>query len=176
MARELSAEIDDFRIGFHPGRSGWSRLSFKAADFQEDAFVTEIFEDAAITLIDFCQAVIDNEALTTPFYDEPGGMIWRVTPVLARQHTMTFEIFIISSGAFGKILPQGCDTPVFQMVAKRRVLATSIVMELMRAAILYQEPSFQKGRSGFPFSEFRTLVKAWREQGWADGLDQLISG
>ncbi|MEB2845724.1 hypothetical protein [Endobacterium cereale] len=175
MAREPSTEIDDFRIGFHPLRHGWSRLSFKAAGFEEDAWVTEIFDTATITLIDFCRAVVENEATTKPFYDEPGGVILRITPLPKRQHTIIFEIFLIPSGALGKVLPQDCETPAFQMVAKRRVLATSIVMELMRAAILYQEPSFQKGRPDFPFEEFRALVKAWKGQGWADGLDQLIA-
>lgn len=150
-------------------------LNFKATGFEEDAAVTEIFETAAITLINFCQAVIDNEALTTPFYDEPGGMIWRITPVPARQHTIEFEIFIIYSGECGVFSRKDCETPVFRMFAKRRVLATAIVMELMRAAVLCQEPSYQKDRSRFPFHEFRTLVKAWKAQGWADGLDQLIA-
>jgi hypothetical protein len=175
MAPELSPVIDDFQIGYLHHRHGWARLTFTQGEFRSEEFVTEITgEGGASCLIQFCLAVVRNEPVTRPFYDEPGGVVWRATPDPARQHLTLFEIFEIAASAnLGEFDMAECGQPIFRMITKRRFLATAIVMELAKTVLLLQEVSYKKDRQGFPFDDFCHLVEAWTATGWAKGLDLL---
>lgn len=107
-----------------------------------------------------CEFILENSEATVPFHDEPGGCVWKITPDKKQPHTMLLEIFELHR------FPMEYREPaIVSIIVKRNQLVTTLIMELWKNALLFREPSFQKGRERFPEEKLRRLTGTWLKSG-----------
>jgi len=81
MVRQVSNVFDELQISLLMLRHGWSCLTITTRGEILNCEVSGVFSNVVAGLIDLCHAVIDNVTIKVPFYDEPGGHVWKVTTI-----------------------------------------------------------------------------------------------
>ncbi len=161
MARVESKVQDDFHVSYHVGQHGWEHVNIFIC-FQTFQFaVTEVYGTGGVdALLELCEALLRNEAIKTPLFDEPGGVVLQLEPLPKQKHLACFRAFDIG-GRIGEYYNADLHSPLFDIVIKRKQLFTNLIMELWIEMLHSQERSYRKNRSVFPVEKLVMLNMKW---------------
>lgn len=161
MARVKSEVQDDFHVSFHVGPHGWEHVDISIC-FQKLSFaVTGIFGVGGVgALLMLCEALLRNDAVNTPLYDEPGGVVLQLEPLSKQRHLSRFRVYDIGS-KMGEYDSADLRSPLFDIVIKRKQLFVNLIMELWKEMLHSQERSYQKDRQEFPAEHLIMLNMKW---------------
>jgi hypothetical protein len=161
------SEIEDgFQISLLVQAHGWSELVLLLPGETHRFTISAVFSDVTAGLMTICDMLLENAAISMPFYDEPGGCVWKLTPDKTQQHQMLLEVFDIGhrGASFDE---RDFGAPLVRIATRRSFLLTIILSELWKHALLLREPSFQTGRLPFPFGELQQLTDRWAKSSLA---------
>lgn len=160
MIAEQNEIFDEFQISLLVRKHGWSNLVLSLPNNTHTSVVTDAFSDIIKNILTCCEAVIDNHQHTQPFYDEPGGSVWRLNPDPIMRHLVRVRIFDLPNKA-GEFAESDLAKPVVDLLTKRKHLLLNFMMELLRTKLLYADASFYKDRQVFPHDRFEKVWSKW---------------
>lgn len=154
--------FDEFQISLLVRQHDWSNLLLILPDCTHTTLVSDAYSNIANDLLACCHSAIENYQHTQPFYDEPGGSVWKLTPDPVMKHLVRIRIYDLSSKA-GEYSDADLITPAVDFLAKRKHLLLNLMMELWRTRLLYADASFQKDRQEFPHHRFESIWNKWSQ-------------
>ncbi|QWK80005.1 MULTISPECIES: hypothetical protein [Brucella/Ochrobactrum group] len=160
MNIEQNEIFDEFQISLLIRKHGWSNIVLSLPEKTHTSTVTDIFSSVVTNILECCEAVVDNHQHTQPFFDEPGGAVWRFTPDPVMRHLVRVRIFELSDQA-GTFSESDLTVPVVDFLAKRKHMLLNFMMELWRTKLLYADASFYKDRQEFPHGRFEMVWNKW---------------
>ncbi|NKX16741.1 hypothetical protein HGG75_18440 [Ochrobactrum pseudogrignonense] len=117
MIAEQNEIFDEFQISLLVRKHGWSNLVLSLPNSTHTSVVTDVFSDIVNNILTCCEAVIDNHQHTQPFYDEPGGSVWRLNPDPVMRHLVRVRIFDLPNKA-GEFSESELAKPVVDLLTK----------------------------------------------------------
>lgn len=163
MTQDFSEAFDEFNVTLVAGRFGWSDLTIYTRGSTVECRVSAVFSCVYDCLIEFGEALMDARPCNVRFFDEPGGHAWRLTPIASRLHMMRFQVYELD-GHYVDGDAQRTDLRLkIDFVVKRQQLATMLVGELWKSAMLFHEPSYQQSRERFPYEDYQRLLRRWND-------------
>lgn len=160
MIKEQNEIFDEFQISLLVCKHGWSNLVLSLPGSIHTSVVTDVFSNTVNDILMSCESIIDNHQHTQPFYDEPGGSVWRLTPDPIMRHLVRVRIYDLPSKT-GEFSETDLSSPAVDFLTKRKHLLLNFMMELWRTKLLYADASFYKDRQEFPHERFETVWNKW---------------
>ena len=144
------------------GQHGWSELIVAHKGEITAYRVSEVFTDFPVEMLKICEAVISNKSLRVALCDEPGGVVFATERDEKQQHTVILSIYEIESPLAGFEANEEGRCVVSVRIRRQRLVGM-LMAELWKTHVSLKQPSFQKGRAGFPHKELLRLNHVWDE-------------
>lgn len=166
IAKAMNTETlqldDDTQLFCDCGQHGWSELIVARSGKLLAYRASDVFTDFPSEILAVCRAVIENAPLRVALCDEPGGSVLEVKPDIKQQHTLILSIYEIDRPLAGFDASEEGNL-VLSIRIRRQRLVGMLMAELWKTHVSLKQPSYQKGRSGFPHNEVRRLNEIWNE-------------
>jgi hypothetical protein len=160
---DKTLQLDDVtQIFCDIGCHGWAKLIVISKGQHIVLRASGVFTDLPREVLEMCRAVIENSPVRIALCDEPGGAIVDLKTDKKQQHTMVLSIYDIEGPLIDFDASQDGELILSTRIRRQRRVGM-LLADLWKTHVHLRQPSYQKGRVGFPHTDLVELNRLWDE-------------